>query len=76
MFWMNAAALLMQGILAAIFVLFIGPWSDRFGRKLLIITPILGFALNCIAYLLITIYFYETPSELMLLEVFQDILGK
>lgn len=43
---------LMEFILPTVFSLFIGPWSDKFGRKPLIFAPFCGYFLT---YLLISI---------------------
>ena len=39
---MTYAVLFIKGVPPIIFTLFIGPWSDRFGRKLLMVVPLTG----------------------------------
>ena len=39
---MTYAVLFIKGVPPILFVLFIGPWSDRFGRKPLMIVPLIG----------------------------------
>ena len=60
-----------KGIPPIIFTLFIGPWSDNFGRKTLMILPLTGYiAYN--AWFLINVIFYDKmPADWLMLEVFQ-----
>jgi PCFT/HCP family folate transporter-like MFS transporter 1/3 len=41
-----------------IFALFLGPWSDKAGRKMLIMIPFLGYFLYCISFI-VNIYFFD-----------------
>ena len=41
-----------------IFALFLGPWSDAAGRKLLIAFPFFGNCLTCIGFIL-NVYFFD-----------------
>ena len=66
---------LCQGIPPIIFVLFIGPWSDKFGRKTLLILPTVGYLLYSISYLFAVIFFYELPAEFLMTEIIRDLLG-
>ena len=45
------------------FTLLAGPWSDRHGRKLLIIIPILGQAVTSLTLILNVKFFYQLPFE-------------
>ena len=64
-----------KGIPPIIFALFIGPWSDRFGRKFLIILPLVGYVLYD-AWFFINVWFYDTfPVEYLMLEVIQFWFG-
>ena len=40
---MTYATLFIKGVPPILFTLFIGPWSDRFGRKLLMVLPMTGY---------------------------------
>ena len=40
------------------FALFLGPWSDKAGRKMLIMLPFLGYFLNCVSFIA-NIYFFD-----------------
>ena len=41
-----------------VFALFLGPWSDRAGRKLLIAFPFFGNCLTCLGFLA-NVYFFD-----------------
>lgn len=40
------AQTIIEGVIPAIVSLFIGPWSDKFGRKPVIITTLCGMLIN------------------------------
>ena len=48
-----------------------GPWSDRAGRKKLILFPILGYCFMEILFLVNSIFFEELVVEYLMLEIFQ-----
>ncbi|KAK9880878.1 hypothetical protein WA026_013206 [Henosepilachna vigintioctopunctata] len=51
-----------QSFFPVCFVLFLGSWSDRYKRrKPLIIFPIIGEILCCLALIMNAVYFYELP---------------
>ena len=54
-----------------IFSLFAGPWSDKFGRRYLIIVPLTGYIAYNIWFLINVLYFDELVVEYLMLEVFQ-----
>ena len=69
---MQAASKLAQNVPSALFVLFIGPWSDKFGRrKLLIVAPIAGFVYLSVFYLVCVIFFDELNADYLMLESLQ-----
>ena len=49
---------ILKTIPMVIFALFLGPWSDKAGRKMLILLPFLGYFLYCITFI-INVYFYD-----------------
>lgn len=49
---------LMKQVPLMIFALFLGPWSDAAGRKLLIAFPFFGNCLTCIGFIL-NVYFFD-----------------
>ena len=51
--------------------IFIGPWSDRAGRKKLILVPLLGYCFVDLLFLINSIFFEELVVEFMMLEIFQ-----
>jgi len=64
----------LQAIPAILFALFAGAWSDVYGRRFLIILPLLGFLLlNMICLTLSAID--GLTSEWLLLEAVQDLTG-
>ena len=65
----------MKGIPPIIFALFIGPWSDKFGRKFLIIFPLFGYVLYDLWFLVNVIYFDELVVEYLMLEIVQYWFG-
>ena len=64
-----------KGIPPIIFALFIGPWSDRFGRKFLIIFPIIGYILFDIWFLINVTFYDHFVVEFLMLEVIQYWFG-
>ena len=58
-----------------IFALFLGPWSDRAGRKLLIMFPYLGFFLVCLSMILNVYFFKELYVEFLWLENLSAFFG-
>jgi len=67
--------LFVKGIPPIIFALFIGPWSDKFGRKFLIIFPLFGYVLYDLWFLVNVIYFDELVVEYLMLEIVQYWFG-
>ena len=51
-------ALILNTIPMVIFSLFLGPWSDKAGRKMLLIIPLLGSVLLCICFM-VNVYFFD-----------------
>lgn len=62
--WKN----IVQSLVPAILLIFIGSWSDRHQRrKPCIVLPIFGEALSSIGFLLCTFFFYQLPMEFSVL---------
>ena len=57
------------------FTLLAGPWSDRHGRKLLILIPILGQALTCITFIINVAFFNDLPFEALYMEYVNELSG-
>ena len=64
-----------KGVPPIIFVLFIGPWSDNCGRKVLILLPMVGLMLNYIWFCINTIYYEELTVEYLMFEVIANWFG-
>ena len=67
----NAVTLYIKGIPPIIFTLFIGPWSDRFGRKILMVLPLFGYLSYNLWFLINAIFFHQMGPEWLMLEIFQ-----
>ena len=57
------------------FALFLGPWSDRAGRKLLIMFPYLGFLLVSLSMIINVYFFRELYVEFLWLENLSAFFG-
>ena len=52
-----------------------GPWSDRHGRKLLILMPLIGQALATLTYILNVKFFFQLPFEALYMECINELTG-
>lgn len=50
-----------ENCITALFCLFVGPWSDKFGRKPLILSPLLGYTLGFLALVVISLFPNASP---------------
>ena len=48
-----------------VFALFLGPWSDKAGRKRLILLPFFGNLITCLGFLLNVFFFDELYVEFL-----------
>ena len=72
---MQLVTMFVKGVPPIIFALFIGPWSDRFGRKFLIIFPLFGYVFYNVWFLINVILFDTFVVEYLMLEVIQFWFG-
>ena len=61
---MQLVTMFVKGVPPIIFALFIGPWSDRFGRKFLIIFPLFGDVIYCLWFLINVIFFDQLGERI------------
>jgi len=62
---LNIYSSLIKTIPSIFFVLFLGPWSDKNGRKPLMIVPIVGAIISTFVFIL-NDYFTHWPAEYLL----------
>ena len=62
---LNIYASLIENVPSIIFVLFLGPWSEKNGRKVPMITPLIGHICSVCLYIL-NYYFKCWPAEYIL----------
>ena len=58
-----------------LFTLLAGPWSDKHGRKLLIMMPLIGQALATLTYILNVKFFFQLPFEALYMECINELTG-
>ena len=56
-------------------VLLLGSWSDRAGRKVLVLMPLIGFMIYDISFMINAIFFKELKVEFIMIESIQDWFG-
>ena len=70
---LNYISAALQAIPAIIFALFAGAWSDMYGRRFLIVLPLIGLIVLNIVFMIFA--YIEVPPDWLLFEALQDITG-
>ncbi len=66
---------ILEAIPSVAFTLFAGPWSDRHGRKFLLISSVFGTLVSISVFIINSHWFYELKAEYLLFEAFKDCFG-
>ena len=66
---------ILKTIPMVIFALFLGPWSDKAGRKMLIMLPFVGYFLNCVSFIVNIYFFDELVVEFLWFESLASFFG-
>ncbi|XP_047985957.1 solute carrier family 46 member 3-like isoform X1 [Leguminivora glycinivorella] len=62
----------LQSVLPCITLFFVGAWSDKTGKRIIIIAiPMIGEILHCISNIINVFFFYELPVEV---QIFSDVI--
>ena len=64
----NLVVMFLKGVPPVIFALFIGPWSDKYGRKVLMILPMTGYVFFY-TWMFINTMYKDMVVEYLMLEV-------
>ena len=70
---LNYISAALQATPAIFFALFAGAWSDMYGRRGIVLLPLLGLVILDIVFVVLA--YVEVPADWLLLEALQDITG-
>merc|ERR1711892_912944 len=66
---------ILRTIPMVIFALFLGPWSDKAGRKLLIMLPLIGESISTLSYIVNVYFFDELVVEFLWFDAISSYFG-
>ena len=72
---METLANFVKGVPPIVFTLFLGAWSDSFGRKALVTLPLTGFIFYNGWFLTNALFFDQMSADWLMLEVFEWLPG-
>ena len=72
---METLANFVKGVPPIVFTLFLGAWSDSFGRKALLTLPLTGFIFYNGWFLINALFFDQMSADWLMLEVFEWLPG-
>ncbi len=66
---------ILEAVPSVTFTLFAGPWSDRHGRKFLLMSSVFGTLISTAVYIINVRWYYELKAEYLLFEALKDCTG-
>jgi len=71
---LNMALTMLSSLPSIVLALFIGPWSDKNGRKPLMLLPLLGFMVSTFVWIL-NVYYMDWPAKYLMATAIYSFFG-
>jgi len=71
---LNMAVSMLTAIPGIVLALFIGPWSDKNGRKPIMLIPLIGLSISTLIWIL-NVYYFEWPAKYLLATCLYSFFG-